>query len=167
MKRLPIILYLMICASNRTLPAEPEPFRLQLNGQSTVSLRHLDPLVSTFFRQQEALHSIVNQRPRGEVLKPPAAIASKLSTIETGMSRAQTEEILGNGWIEIGGGHWNSGYLAEYVNRAFPNLMIQVWYGWTERPFAEGRLIRRTGPKAPILAPPAVLETKLLLPGAK
>jgi len=165
MKGLPVILCLTICASYRTLPAEQEPFHLQLSGQDKVRL-DLTPLVGTFYRQQEASQSIAKQRPRGEILKPPVEIASKLSAIDIGMNRSQVEQTLG-GWTEIGGVHCNSGYLAEYVNRAYPNLMIQVWYGWVERRFEEGRLIRKSGPNAPILRLPAVLETKLPLPDAK
>ena len=166
MKSLPIILGLTICTSHRALLAETEPFRLQLNGEANVTL-DLAALVSDFYREQEASQSIVNQRPQNEILKPPIEIASKLSTIDIGMSRKRAEEILGSGWYEIGGEEFNSGYIAEYMNRAFPSLMIEVWYGWTERRFAEGRLIRKTGPNAPILAPPAVRETKLPLRDAQ
>jgi hypothetical protein len=173
MNSLRIILCLTICMGYRALLAEAEPFRLQLNGQDKVSL-DLAPLVSAFYQEREvsrnqweAAKSIVNQRPQNEVFNPPVEIASKLSRIETEMSRKQAEEILGGDWFEIGGEYWNSGYLAEYMNRTFPNLMIQVWYGWTERRVAEGRLIRKTGPNAPILAPPASLKTKLPLPDAQ
>lgn len=95
-----------------------------------------------------------------ETVTVPKELADRIARIERFSSRKEVEHFLGEQWQDFGGSSWNSGCNTSYVSRAYPGVLISIWYGWT----GDHGIGRHTKPEDPVKELPKVHATKFRFP---